>query len=228
MATVDAVNSSTSSSSSKTAAAASASANLNYNDFLQLLIAQMQNQDPTDPMDASQQISQLASFSQVEQQIQTNSHLETVLQNQWISQASDYIGKQIMSADGKTTGTIKEVTVYTDGIIAQTDAGDKILIQAGVTIAPAGTTIDPPATSSDSCDLDGTCGFRSGCRRRHGRRSGDRPDPGAHPGAGSDLDLRAEDRRRHGHDRHLGTVRRRADFDLHQSRLLPHPIGFLR
>ncbi|MGY5778617.1 flagellar hook assembly protein FlgD [Rhizobium sp. LEGMi135b] len=153
MAAVDAVNSSTS-TTSKTAAAASASANLNYNDFLQLLIAQMQNQDPTDPMDASQQISQLASFSQVEQQIQTNSHLETVLQNQWISQASDYIGKQIMSADGKTTGTIKEVTVYTDGIIAQTDAGDKILIQAGVTIAPAGTTIDPPATSSDSSSSD--------------------------------------------------------------------------
>ncbi|MFK0163011.1 flagellar hook assembly protein FlgD [Rhizobium sp. NPDC090279] len=157
MAAVDAVNSassSSSSSSSSSAAAASASASLNYNDFLQLLIAQMQNQDPTDPMDASQQISQLASFSQVEQQIQTNSHLETVLQNQWISQASDYIGKQIMSADGKTTGTIKEVTVYTDGIIAQTDAGDKILIQAGVTIAPAGTTIDQPTSSSDSSSSD--------------------------------------------------------------------------
>lgn len=157
MAAVDAVNSSagsSSSSSSQSAAAASASASLNYNDFLQLLIAQMQNQDPTDPMDASQQISQLASFSQVEQQIQTNSHLETVLQNQWISQASDYIGKQIMSADGKTTGTIKEVTVYTDGIIAQTDAGDKILIQAGVTIAPAGTTIDTPPASSDSSGSD--------------------------------------------------------------------------
>ncbi|MGV1790516.1 flagellar hook assembly protein FlgD [Rhizobium lusitanum] len=157
MAAVDAVNSSSGSSSSgssQSAAAASASASLNYNDFLQLLIAQMQNQDPTDPMDASQQISQLASFSQVEQQIQTNSHLETVLQNQWISQASDYIGKQIMSADGKTTGTIKEVTVYTDGIIAQTDAGDKILIQAGVTIAPAGTTIDTPPASSDSSGSD--------------------------------------------------------------------------
>lgn len=157
MAAVDAVNgasNSSSSSSSKNAAQAAASANLNYNDFLQLLIAQMKNQDPTQPMDASQQISQLASFSQVEQQIQTNSHLETVLQNQWISQASDYIGKQIMSADGKTTGTIKEVTVYTDGVIAQTDAGDKILIQAGVTIAPAGTTIDTPPASSDSSDND--------------------------------------------------------------------------
>lgn len=149
MAAVDAVSGSTS-GSSKTAAAASASATLNYNDFLQLLIAQMKNQDPTSPMDATQQISQLASFSQVEQQIQTNSHLETVLQNQWISQASDYIGKQIQSADGKVTGTIKEVTVYSDGVIAQTTAGDKVLIQAGVTIAPAGTAIDTTTSSSDT------------------------------------------------------------------------------
>ncbi|HEX8044356.1 flagellar hook assembly protein FlgD [Rhizobium sp.] len=154
---VDAVTSSTSTSStSSTAAAASASATLNYNDFLQLLIAQMKNQDPTSPMDATQQISQLASFSQVEQQIQTNSHLETVLQNQWISQASDYIGKEIMSADGTVTGTIKEVTVYSDGIIAQTEGGDKILLQAGVTVAPAGTTIVAPTTTSDTTTSDST------------------------------------------------------------------------
>lgn len=153
MATVGAVTSSTSGSTG-TAAAASASATLNYNDFLQLLIAQMKNQDPTAPMDATQQISQLASFSQVEQQIQTNSHLETVLQNQWISQASDYIGKEIQSADGTVTGTIKEVTVYSDGVIAQTEAGDKVLIQAGVTIAPAGTTIDTTASSSNTSTSD--------------------------------------------------------------------------
>ena len=155
MATVDAVTSSTSTSST-TAAAAATSASLNYNDFLQLLIAQMKNQDPTSPMDATQQISQLASFSQVEQQIQTNSHLETVLQNQWISQASDYIGKEIMSADGTVTGTIKEVTVYSDGIIAQTEAGDKVLLQAGVTVAPAGTTIVAPTTTSDTTTSDST------------------------------------------------------------------------
>ena len=110
----------------------------------------MKTQDPTDPMDASEQISQLASFSQVEQQIQTNSHLETVLQNQWISNASDYIGKEIMSADGTVTGTIKEVTVYSDGIIAETEDGDKVLLQAGVTVAPAGTTIDTTTSTSDT------------------------------------------------------------------------------
>jgi len=64
--------------SSSSSASAAAGATINYNDFLQLLIAQMKDQDPTSPMDASAQISQLASFSQVEQQIQTNSHLETV------------------------------------------------------------------------------------------------------------------------------------------------------
>ncbi|QND49556.1 flagellar hook assembly protein FlgD [Rhizobium lusitanum] len=155
MALVDGVTSSTSASTaSSTAAAAATSASLNYNDFLKLLIAQMKTQDPTDPMDATQQISQLASFSQVEQQIQTNSHLETVLQNQWISQASDYIGKEIMSADGTVTGTIKEVTVYSDGIIAQTEAGDKVLLQSGVTVAPAGTTIVAPTTTSDTTTSD--------------------------------------------------------------------------
>ncbi|MFS8114778.1 flagellar hook assembly protein FlgD [Rhizobium jaguaris] len=147
-------NNSSSSSSSSSAAAAQQSASLNYNDFLQLLIAQMKTQDPTSPMDATQQISQLASFSQVEQQIQTNSHLETVLQNQWISNASNYIGKQIMSADGTVTGTVKEVTVYSDGIIAQTDAGDKVLLQAGVTVAPAGTTIDKPTSTDNSSSSD--------------------------------------------------------------------------
>jgi flagellar basal-body rod modification protein FlgD len=147
---MQAANSSNSATGTGNAAAAGAAATVNYNDFLQLLIAQMKTQDPTDPMDASQQIAQLASFSQVEQQIQTNSHLETTLQNQYVSQAADYIGKQIMSADGTVTGTVKEVSIYSDGVIAVTSAGDKVLIQPGVTVAPAGTTIDPPSTSSSS------------------------------------------------------------------------------
>jgi flagellar basal-body rod modification protein FlgD len=144
--------SSNSANGSGNAAAAGAAATVNYNDFLQLLIAQMKTQDPTEPMDASAQIAQLASFSQVEQQIQTNSNLETQLKNQYVSQAADYIGKQIMSADGTITGTVKEVSIYSDGIVAITDDGKKVLVQAGVTVAPAGTTIDPPPASGDSAD----------------------------------------------------------------------------
>jgi flagellar basal-body rod modification protein FlgD len=136
--------------------AAKQSADLNYNDFLQLLIAQMKNQDPTDPMDASQQISQLASFSQVEQQVQTNSHLETMMQNQFISQAANYVGKTITSADGTVTGVVKEVDIFSDGVVAVTDNNDKILIQAGVKVTADGTK--PVDNSTDDGTDDGTKG----------------------------------------------------------------------
>ena len=45
------------------------SASVGYNDFLQLLIAQMRNQDPTSPTDMAQYMSQFAQLSSVEQAI---------------------------------------------------------------------------------------------------------------------------------------------------------------
>ena len=45
---------------------------MDYNAFLKLLIAQMKNQDPTEPMTSTQYMAQFATFSQVEQSIKTN------------------------------------------------------------------------------------------------------------------------------------------------------------
>ncbi|KQV32188.1 flagellar biosynthesis protein FlgD [Rhizobium sp. Root1203] len=117
-------------------------ATLNYDNFLQLLIAQMKNQDPTDPVDASEQMSQLASFSQVEQTIQTNTKLDTLLASSSLTQAGTYVGKYMTSADGSVKGTVASVKVYSDGIIATTTDGKSILVQAGITLAdqaPAAT-----------------------------------------------------------------------------------------
>jgi flagellar basal-body rod modification protein FlgD len=58
-----------STTASDAAAAASTAALGNENTFLQLLVAQIQNQDPTQPIDSSTFLSQLASFSQLEQLI---------------------------------------------------------------------------------------------------------------------------------------------------------------
>ncbi|APO73572.1 flagellar basal body rod modification protein FlgD [Rhizobium etli 8C-3] len=117
-------------------------ATLNYDNFLQLLIAQMKNQDPTDPMDASEQMSQLASFSQVEQTIQTNTKLDTLLASSSLTQAGSYIGKHMTSADGTVNGTVASVKVYSDGIIATTTDGKSILVQAGITLADEAPTSD--------------------------------------------------------------------------------------
>ncbi|MBO9655959.1 MAG: flagellar hook assembly protein FlgD [Agrobacterium tumefaciens] len=134
---VDAVNSATANPWANAGASSSDknAASLNYDSFLKLLIAQMKNQDPTSPMDAGQQMSQLASFSQVEQTIKTNTHLKSMLQAEALTRASDLVGKTVMSADDKVTGVVKEVEVYSDGVIAITEAGDKVLLQAGVTFS---------------------------------------------------------------------------------------------
>lgn len=55
---------------------------LGRNEFLQLLVAQMKNQDPLNPMDGQEMAAQLAQFSQVEQLIDINESLQTVASSQ--------------------------------------------------------------------------------------------------------------------------------------------------
>ncbi len=132
----------TASTTKNAASSASAKASLDYDNFLQLLIAQMKNQDPTDPMKASEQIAQLATFSQVEQTIQTNTNLETLIKGNALNSASSYIGQTITSADEKTTGVVASVRVYSDTMVAMTTDGKEIPITVGVRVGtkPATTT----------------------------------------------------------------------------------------
>ena len=53
--------------------------NANFDTFLKLLTTQLRNQDPLDPLDTEKFTSQLVQFSQVEQSIETNTHLEALL-----------------------------------------------------------------------------------------------------------------------------------------------------
>ncbi|PYE87681.1 flagellar hook assembly protein FlgD [Phyllobacterium leguminum] len=115
-----------------TAGAASA----DYNSFLKLLVAQMKNQDPTQPMDSTQYVSQLATFSNVEQAVQMNSKLEKLLGNSLLSQADSLIGHTVTSEDGKTTGQVKSVRILQDGgLVAKLADGSEMAVTAGVTIS---------------------------------------------------------------------------------------------
>ncbi len=70
----------------------------NTQDFIKLLTVQLQNQDPTKPLETDQITQQIASLSQVEQQINTNKNLEKLMASFIQSQTSDmvsYIGKSI-------------------------------------------------------------------------------------------------------------------------------------
>ena len=103
------------STAAATAAAASTSATANYNEFLQLMVAELKNQDPTNPTDPTQFLSQLASFSSVEQQLNTNTKLDTMLTSQALSQADAALGRTLTSSDGTTKGVVTSVTIGTSG-----------------------------------------------------------------------------------------------------------------
>ncbi len=126
----------TSSSSASTANATSASATVNYNQFLQLLVAELQNQDPTAPADPMQYMSQLASFSVVGQNVQTNSKLDTLLTSNALTQADAAVGRTVTSADGLTSGQVSSVAIGTGGAVTATlTNGATLALGSGVTVS---------------------------------------------------------------------------------------------
>ena len=102
---------------SNVAGAASASAKdqakVDYDAFLTLLVAEMKNQDPTKPMESTDFIAQLATFSNVEQAVQTNEKLDALLTASALSHA-DVIGRTIRTPDGE--GTVASIRM-TDGAV---------------------------------------------------------------------------------------------------------------
>ena len=102
--TVAPTSSVTNPSTASSSSAAAASPTVDYNQFLNLLIAEIKNQDPTQPMDPTQSVTQLATISGVQQAMQTNATLASLLTTSSLSQAEQLIGQTFTSADGSTTG----------------------------------------------------------------------------------------------------------------------------
>lgn len=70
----------------------------NFDDFLKLLIVQLRNQDPTSPLDTNQFTQQIVSFTNVEQQINTNKKLEQLIGLNQVAQNStivSFVGKNV-------------------------------------------------------------------------------------------------------------------------------------
>jgi len=141
---------------------AASDADKNKNDFdlfIKLMVAQMKNQDPTNPMDATEYVSQLATFSMVQQATKTNSMLEGLGQmlDQMLvanstGQAASYVGKYLTTEteDGKTvSGFIESVSLFEEGLVATLDDGTKVLIGPGVTISEKAPEAESGGSGND-------------------------------------------------------------------------------
>lgn len=126
--------SATTAASTSSTSSASATNQLSYNDFLTLLMAELKNQDPTQPMDTSQMVSQLATVSEVGQSVQMNTNLSSLLTTAQLDQAENLIGQTISSSNGSTSGTVSSVSVTSSAQTATLTNGDKLTLGDNVII----------------------------------------------------------------------------------------------
>ena len=89
-----------------------ASQELGKDDFLKLLMAQLTHQDPTEPMDNSQFIAQMAQFSSLEQMYNVSSGFTKMAQMMQSSEAAGTLGKVVdLDVEGeKVTGVVEGFT----------------------------------------------------------------------------------------------------------------------
>lgn len=77
----------------------------NFTQFLTLLTTQLKHQNPLDPLDTNQFTQQLVQFAQVEQQLKSNTQLETLVSLQKTAQSTQALGYvgQVVAIDGQTS-----------------------------------------------------------------------------------------------------------------------------
>jgi flagellar basal-body rod modification protein FlgD len=98
--------------------------------FFKLLITQLQNQDPLNPMEDRQFISQMAEFSSLEKTEKLYSLLENKLSSNQVIDNSNLIGKEITAnVEGvELKGIVEAVKSSDDKVLAVLDTGSEIEI----------------------------------------------------------------------------------------------------
>jgi flagellar basal-body rod modification protein FlgD len=120
----------------------------NFGDFLNLLMTQLQNQDPTSPMDANSFTSELVEFSSVEQQINTNTSLTQLIQLTQaadVTQSSAILGKQVTVSSTQIplqngTGTLNFTTPVAEPVSITVQNANGITLQQINVNAAQGTS----------------------------------------------------------------------------------------
>ena len=106
-------------------------------DYMKLLITQLQNQNPLEPMDNNEMSAQLAQFSQLQQLESMNSNFASVLSTTERNYANSLIGKEISFASEDETGTRDITSGIVEEVINNVD-GEIILVTADQAIALEG------------------------------------------------------------------------------------------
>jgi flagellar basal-body rod modification protein FlgD len=105
-------------------------------DYMKLLVTQLQNQNPLEPLDNNEMASQLAQFSQLQQLESMSLSFADVLITINRSYANSLLGKNVtFYARDETTGELNKKVGTVDSVFNDPDTGESLL---GVTVGDGG------------------------------------------------------------------------------------------
>ncbi|OHB40483.1 MAG: hypothetical protein A2069_01430 [Planctomycetes bacterium GWB2_41_19] len=147
-----------------TSSTASLSSEISMENFLTLFVTQLQNQNPLDPTDNTEFMSQLAQFSTLEQAQQQTEYLSDIssigsasLQLDQISLASTFIGKTIKYSDDSDSsssetlsGVVEGVKLEEDGTVSFIIGGESVSISNFIEVDNTTTTTGSSSTASSN------------------------------------------------------------------------------
>lgn len=107
---------------------------LDYDAFLRLLVEQMKNQDPLEPMNDTEYVAQLATFSNVEQNIITNDRLLSLITATTLTDAQALIGRTVTTPTGES-GVVASVKVASGEMMATLADGSVVSVGDGITVS---------------------------------------------------------------------------------------------
>jgi flagellar basal-body rod modification protein FlgD len=126
---------------------------LNPDDFIKMMITQLQNQDPMEPAKNDQLLAQMSQIGQLESSTQLQDSLKgLVLQNQ-IGSAATLIGKTVQGMDTNNNtiaGIVSSVRVQDDGVSLELDNGQSLQLARVTNIAPAQVPGTGPTSTSST------------------------------------------------------------------------------
>lgn len=134
-----------------TSSTSSISSEISMDNFLTLFVTQLQNQNPLDPTDNSEFMSQLAQFSALEQEQQQTGYLSSMtnietasLQLDQLTMASTFIGKTITyssdsNKDETLTGVVEGVKLEKDGTVSFIIQGESVSISNLIEVSETST-----------------------------------------------------------------------------------------
>ena len=130
--------------------AATGAASLTPTDFLNMMVTQLQNQDPLNPTSSSDLLAQMSQIGQ----LQSSTSLQSTLQNfglqTSLSSASAMIGKTVTGTDANTnpiSGVVTSVQVAAGNVTLSLDNGNALPLANVTAIAPGPTGTSAATTT---------------------------------------------------------------------------------